>query len=42
MVLKYGGVLTHAGRKQVLIIDVLLISYLIYFAYIVTIQGLLR
>jgi hypothetical protein len=42
MVLKYGGVLTHAGRKQVLIIDVLLISHLIYFAYIVTIQGLLR
>jgi hypothetical protein len=42
MVLKYGGVLTHAGRKQVLIIDVLLISFLIYFAYIVTIQGLLR
>lgn len=29
MVLKYGGVLTHAGRKQVVIMNLLCIYYLL-------------
>lgn len=44
MVLKYGGVLTHAGRKQVLIFITHRFGSLFtfIFAYVIEMQGLLR